>query len=311
MKVPLIPEIQRYCVNDGPGIRSLVFFKGCPLDCPWCHNPEYKRLGVDLYFYEDKCVRCGECVKVCPENAITPIGPNGEPPLIDKKKCKKNLKCVDACKYGAREIISGKYDLERAIEEALKDRDFYASSGGGVTISGGEPLLFPEFTAIFAKRLKDEFIHVAVETSAYCRWDDLKRVVDFVDLFLIDIKCMDSKKHRNFIGVGNELILQNIAELSKEHRNIRIRVPVIPEFNDNKENFEMMVEFLSELEGPIEGVDLLPFHNSAEKKYKQLGIEYKYEGMPFMEADEVKPFATILEKGGIEVTIGGMIGVGK
>jgi pyruvate formate lyase activating enzyme len=199
--------------------------------------------------------------------------------------------------------------MEKILKETLSDMLFYKNSGGGVTISGGEPLLFHEYTVELAKRLQAEKCHVAVETSCFGKWEHLNELAGCVDLFLTDIKCMDSYQHKFFVGVPNELILDNMRKLVNQGAQVRIRVPVIPGFNDNKENFERMAEFLLSLDRPVEAVDLLPYHGFAESKYDQLDREYKYKGLPSMEQEEVIEFEQILKYKGLSTTIGGREGV--
>lgn len=308
-KIPLITNIQRFSMDDGPGIRTIVFLKGCPLSCPWCHNPECVFPEVDIYYYEQKCVRCGLCSEICPEKAITIPGPNGEPPQRDRKKCTRCMQCVNSCPQGALSTVGELWSMEKILQETLSDMLFYKNSGGGVTISGGEPLLFHEYSIDLAQRLQVEKCHVAVETSCFGKWEYLNELAGYVDLFLTDIKCMNFAQHKSFIGVPNELILDNIRRLVNLGANVRIRVPVIPGFNDNKENFERMAEFLLTLERPVEAIDLLPFHNFAESKYNQLDREYKYKGLPNMEQEEAVQFEQILKDKGLSTTIGGTEGV--
>lgn len=308
-KVPLLTNIQRFSMDDGPGIRTIVFFKGCPLSCPWCHNPECVFPEVDFYYYEQKCVRCGLCAEICPEKAITLPGPNGEPPRRDRKKCTRCMECVNSCPQGALSSVGELWSMEKILQEALSDMLFYKNSGGGVTISGGESLLFHEYAIELAKRLQAEKCHVAVETSCFGKWEHLNELASCVDLFLTDIKCMDPSQHKSFVGVPNELILDNIRKLVNQGKQVRIRVPVIPGFNDNRENFERMAEFLLSLERPVEAVDLLPYHSFAESKYDQLDREYKYKGLPNMEQEEAAQFELILKDKGLSTTIGGTEGV--
>lgn len=307
-RVPLITEIQRYCISDGPGIRTLIFLKGCSLDCPWCHNPECKSPEIDIYYHEDKCQKCGKCIEICPQRAISWLSSKKEAILRDREKCSKCLKCVESCPFKALEKVGQALAFDRIIDEALRDRAFYETSGGGITLSGGDPLFFPEYSLKLLKKFKAEMIHTAVETSGSYKWEILEEIAEYTDLFLYDIKCMDPTMHKRFIGVDNKLILNNLRKLSAVKANIRIRVPVIPRFNNNKENFELLVDYLQSLENPVLAVDLLPFHNSAEKKYIQLGLNYAYKGEPFMEKKEVEWIKDFLEKNNITTTIGGIIG---
>lgn len=304
IEIPLISNIQRYSLDDGPGIRTVVFLKGCPLCCPWCHNPENISVKMELYFYADKCERCGRCAEVCPENAITLPGPNGEPPRRDRDKCSRCMKCAWKCPSGALSQIGESLTMEQIMREALSDMAFYGNSGGGVTISGGEPLFFPGFTLELVKELKSKFVHVAVETSGFGTWEHLSNIAEYVDLFLYDLKHMNSLKHQAFVGIPNNIIHDNLRKLVNLNTKVIIRVPVIPNFNNEKHNYEMMVEFLKTLDRPVEAVDLLPFHKFAETKYNQLEQNYNYKGVPYMEKEEVAEFVEILQKS-FKTTVGG------
>lgn len=310
-RIPLITEIQRYCTNDGPGIRTLIFLKGCALNCPWCHNPETKSPEVDIYYHKDKCQQCGRCIENCPQGAISWRSTKKEAILIDREKCNKCLKCTEVCPAKALEKVGQTMTFDQIVDEALRDKPFYETSNGGVTLSGGDPLFFPEYSLKLLKKFKTELINTTVETSGNYKWEILKEIAEYTDLFLYDVKCMDPIIHKKFIGVDNKLILDNLKKLSAAKVNIRIRVPVIPGFNNNKENFRLMVDYLQALENPVIAVDLLPFHNSAEKKFIQLGLNYTYRGKPFMEKEEVRWIKIFLEKNNISTTIGGLIGVGK
>ena len=305
IKIPLITNIQRYSLDDGPGIRTVVFFKGCPLHCPWCHNPENISTKMGLYFHADKCERCGRCAAVCPENAITLPGLDGSPPRRDRDKCSQCMKCVLACPAGALEQVGESLTIDQILREAVSDMPFYRKSGGGVTISGGEPLLFPEFTLELVRELKKKYVHVAVETSGFGGWDHLSRIAEYTDLFLYDLKNMSYLKHQVVVGVPNDIIHHNLRRLVNLKTKVIVRVPVIPGFNNDKHNFKMMVDFLETLDRPVEAIDVLPFHNFAETKYKQLDKGYNYKGMPNMEKETV---TELLEgcKSNIKITIGGI-----
>lgn len=312
--IPLITEIQRFCLQDGPGIRTTIFMKGCPLRCPWCHNPETQSRRREIYFYADKCTGCGRCVEVCPTGASS-IVRSGKTQIcrIDRSKCIGCVKCVEACLSEARGVVGREYSMEEIVREAVADLPFFERSGGGVTLSGGDPLLFPEFSLRLASRLKREGIHVGMETSCFAPWKVIQPLLNSIDLFLVDIKSMDPEKHRSVVGFPLEPILENIRALIMAEANVRIHLPIIPGFNDSSENFRACVEFLRSFADRLTGVDILPYHVYGEKKYEFLGREetYRYKGIKEISPRELVPFAKALaESGIIQVSIGGMVGMG-
>ncbi|MDI3312104.1 MAG: glycyl-radical enzyme activating protein [Thermoanaerobacterium sp.] len=310
--IPLIANIQRFSIDDGPGIRTVVFLKGCPLRCPWCHNPEMQSPEVEIYYHELKCTRCGICAETCKQGAIISPGPNGEPPIRVREKCVKCLMCVNACPNQALTFVGQNMTMDEIIQEALSDTPFFKNSGGGVTISGGEALLFPEYVCKLAECLKKEDCHIAIETSGFGKWDDLERLCNYIDLFLYDLKHIDDVVHKKVIGVSNKLILGNLEKLIARDKSIRIRIPIIPGFNMDKAVINKIGDFLVSLGADaIEAVDLLPFHSFAEIKYKQLDKHYKYDGLASLEKESVKDLEEILINKGLVTTIGGQVGVRK
>jgi len=214
------------------------------------------------------------------------------------------MKCVLKCPARALEQVGETLTIEQIVREAISDMPFYRKSGGGVTISGGEPLFFPEFTLELVKELKNKYVHVAVETSGFGSWEHLSKIAEYVNLFLFDLKHMNSLKHQEFVGIPNNIIHDNLRKLVNLNTKVIIRVPVIPNFNNEKHNYEMMVEFLKTLDRPVEAVDLLPFHKFAETKYNQLEQNYNYKGVPYMEKEEVAEFVKVLQKY-FKTTVGG------
>ena len=308
----LVTRIQRSSYNDGPGLRTTVFIKGCFFKCPWCHNPETINPETEIYYDHDKCLRCGKCVEICPENAITPVGPKGEYPVRDNNKCIRCMQCVEVCPADALEKVGDALSVDAIITEVIRDRLFYQTSGGGMTVSGGEPLYNPEFTYDLLKKAKDAAIHTCLDTTANVKWEILDKVLNYVDIVLLDVKTMDSIKLKTLVGASLDRIRENAVKMAKRGTNIRLRLPLVPDFNfvqDNKDissqYFEQVLAFAKELGESVVGIDLLPFHNFAEKKYENLDMEYTYKGCPSMEKAEVKPFLEIFEGNGFEVTIGG------
>lgn len=316
MRIPLITEIQRFSLQDGPGIRSTVFFKGCPLKCPWCHNPETQGIAREFYYYPERCTHCGRCATVCPTGASQLLSESLRKPRLklDRAKCTRCMKCVDACLSGARTIIGQALSMDDIVKEVLSDRLFYGNSGGGVTISGGEPLLFPEFTLELAKKFKKESLRVAIETSCFQRWDKIEPLVNSIDLFIVDIKSFDYEKHRVIIGWPLSPILLNIARLTTAGAKVRIHLPIIPNFNDNATHFSRCLEFLGKLSRKLDGVDILPYHVYGEKKYDFLGRgeSYQYKNVSPCDPGLLIGFARELKHLSIShITFDGLIGTNK
>lgn len=312
MLTPLITEIQRFSLQDGPGIRTTIFLKGCPLHCPWCHNPETLNPGNEFYFYTGKCTACGRCAKVCPSGALELVQPPNKDAVLtsDQGKCTSCMECVDACLFGAREVVGNSLDLDSIVQEAVADKMFYKHSGGGVTISGGEPLLYPDFTHELTRILKTkEQVHITIETSCFARWDKIEPLLEFIDLFIVDIKTMDPEKHKHAIGGSLREILSNIESLIKSEAIVRIHLPIIPGFNDSPSDVKAYADYLGQFADKLSGVDVLPFHSYAAGKYAQLGREYQYKGVNDLSSQQLIPLVTALkEKGLRQVTVGGIIG---
>jgi len=293
----LIFNIMRFSLHDGPGIRTTVFLKGCPLSCCWCHNPEGRSSNPELMFFENRCVRCGECVKVCPHGAS--VLENGAVRITDA--CRACGTCVDVCASGARELAGRWVTVREVIEEIERDRLFWDEAGGGVTLSGGEPLFQPQFLEALLDACRARNIHTAVETCGYASKRRLLRLAPKIDLFLIDLKLLDSAKHRLNTGRGNELILSNIRALAESGRDLIIRYPVIPGVNADEENVRQMLQFLEEIE--LRRIDLLPFNPAGAEKYRRLRVvprEFQCDGgMP------VEQIASRFREHGFDVRIGG------
>ncbi len=262
-------NIQRFSIHDGPGIRTTVFLKGCPLRCRWCHNPESNVFQPQTIYHEHLCVGCGNCVKRCARGAITK---RKDKIVIDHTKCMACGICAESCMTHAVECVGQDMSAVEVLEEVLKDRLFYGQSGGGVTISGGEPLSQPEFASELLELCKENHIHTAIETSGYTGKENLRKAAEFTDLFLFDIKEMDADRHRELTGVSNEQILKNLRYLSDELRKpVWIRMPLIRDINDSVEEMRARIHFVKTLKGLIEQVWLLPFHNLGISKLISLG----------------------------------------
>ena len=270
----MVFDIQRCCVHDGPGIRTTVFLKGCNLRCFWCHNPESWRAGQDLMFYPQKCIGCGKCFDLCPGGCH--ILDNGGEHVIDREKCTLCGACAKKCYAGAL-VLSGK---GRGVEDVMKsvraDAAFYRNSGGGMTVSGGEPLLQPEFTLALLTAAKAEGIHTALDTAGHVEFALFERVIPQVDLLLFDCKCMDSAVHKRVTGAGNERILENLRRLGQGSTPVWVRVPVIPGVNDTEGNMLALRDFLADLPA-VKRVELLAYHNLGAGKHGNLGGEYAHK----------------------------------
>ncbi len=310
MITPLITEIQRFSLQDGPGIRTTIFVKGCPLHCPWCHNPENINVKEEFYFYANKCTSCGQCMERCPANDSSQQHDQRTAAGSDRSECTNCLGCASACRFGAREAVGKRLDMNTIIEEAVSDRMFFESSGGGVTISGGEPLMFPAFTLELARVLKTrEHINVAIETSLFSGWDSIEPLLEFVDLFIVDIKTMDPAKYTHVIGGSLKTVLSNLERLIESNAAVRIHLPIIPGFNDTPYECESYTNYLGRFASHLVGIDLLPYHSYATGKYVQLGRRYHYQEIPDLPARQLIPLVNLLRHRGIrEVTIGGMVG---
>lgn len=262
-------NIQRYSINDGPGIRTCVFLKGCPLNCIWCHNPESKSSKPELSFAENKCIGCGKCETVCP-NSCHVFSVDGH--SIDRSKCSLCGACAEVC-CGALEVIGKQMTAESVIKEACKDKPFYETSGGGVTFTGGEPFAQPAFLMELLRLAKEEGVHVCIETCGFVRREILEQAMEYVDLFLYDYKETDPEKHKTFTGVDSSLIQNNLCFLAESGKKIILRCPIIPGCNDTAEHLEAIAA-LAEKYDSIIRVDVEPYHPLGKTKAAQLGKHY-------------------------------------
>jgi pyruvate formate lyase activating enzyme len=266
----IVFDIQKFSLHDGPGIRTTVFLKGCPLRCLWCHNPESQSFKVELSFKKDKCVMCGACEAVC-ASEVHKVTENSH--TIDYSKCNVSGKCVVACAYDALKLYGKVMTVEEIISDVIKDIKYYEKSGGGITISGGEPLGQPTFTREILKAAQEKGIHTCIETTGYASKEVIAKLLPYVDLFLFDYKATDAVKHEELTGVSNELILQNLQFIYEQGASIILRCPLIPGVNDLEEHLQGIVN-MSEKYPRLKGIELLPYHDMGKGKYKELGREY-------------------------------------
>ncbi len=269
----MVFNIQKYSVQDGPGIRTTVFLKGCPLCCAWCHNPEGIAPGRQIVVVESRCIVCGECHNACP--LAESIGGDGV--LATRgDACTLCEKCVEACPTGARQVVGKRMSVEQVLDTVLQDRVFYEDSGGGVTFSGGEPLMQPEFLGAALEACRTHGLHTAVDTCGFGRADLLLGIAPLTDLFLFDLKFIDDAKHRHYCGVSNVSILENLRQLSHVHENLWLRVPVIPGVNDSDADLDAVAHFAQSIP-KVRQINLLPYHKTGLQKFRRLGKTYELE----------------------------------
>jgi pyruvate formate lyase activating enzyme len=297
----LVSNIQRYSVSDGPGIRTTVFLKGCPLACKWCHNPESMSSRKQLVLRGDRCIGCGECLAVCEAKAITR---SGSGLATDRARCVTCGRCVEVCYAGARELAGCEMATGDVMEEVLKDRVFCERSGGGVTFSGGEPFHQPGFLLSLLKASRAEGIHTAVDTSGYAPQEVLNEAEGLVDLFLFDLKTRDDARHKDFTGVSNRLILENLRRLAGHQNTVIVRVPVIPGFNDDATEICRIGALIADIPG-IDEVHLLPYHRSGIDKYRRLGLQYDMEVVAEPSREKLETLARELAQHVATVVLGG------
>jgi len=296
----LIFDIRRFSIHDGPGIRTTVFFKGCPLSCWWCHNPESQSGGVELWWRENRCIHCGECLEACPNGAISW---RGAETVTDEARCELCGDCVAACPAEARQIVGQRMTVAAVMAEIEKDLPFYDESSGGVTFSGGEPLVQRGFLQALLKACKLKELHTTLDTCGFAAWEALNSVRTDVDLFLYDLKVMDDQAHRKYTGVSNRLILQNLQRLAELGHRLVLRVPLIPGINDSTESLRQLGEFASSLPGEPP-VELLPYHHTALGKYERLQVEYRLPDVRTPAPEELDRAANILKGYGLQVRYG-------
>lgn len=296
MSEAMIFNVERFSTEDGPGIRTVVFMKGCPLKCVWCHNPEGQLFQQEIFVFEKKCIGCGDCIKVCPENALRV---EDKTPIIDRTKCTSCGKCTEVCIPSAVEIVGKKMTPDEVLKEVEKDKVFYETSNGGVTLTGGEPISQPEFLTEFLKKCKEAGIHTAVETSGCGKWEIYERILPYVDLFMYDLKEMDGKKSHEYIGIKPDLILENAEKISRV-KPVWIRVPVIPGYTANEGNIRHIAEFIASKLSSVERIDLLPHHRLGEPKYKTLGRKYALDGVQPPNKEEMLKYKRIMESYGLK-----------
>jgi pyruvate formate lyase activating enzyme len=302
MNQALIFDIKPYSINDGPGIRITIFLKGCPLSCDWCHNPEGISPHLQKLYSKAKCIGCGTCVENCPLNALTLTA---EGIITNTDLCDLCGICADVCPTKAMEMSGTKVTVEEIMKRIRRETVMMDQSEGGVTISGGEPMMQSDFLIELLDALGSEGIHRAVDTTGFAKTETLLEVAQRTELFLYDLKMMDSQRHKSFTGVPNEKILENLKILAESGANINIRIPLIKGINADEDNIRKSAEFVAELAGEKKLVSLLPYHNIAIHKYGKLGQDYESGDMLEPSPTEIDNAIRIFAEFGLEAAVGG------
>lgn len=294
-------NIQKYSLHDGPGIRTTVFFKGCPLSCKWCHNPESISKEIQIVRNESSCRMCGSCIIACPTKALKMKTDTIE---FDRYKCISCGNCEDVCYHDAIKIVGKEMSVEEVLKDILKDKVFYDESGGGVTFSGGEPLMQSSFLLELAKRCKFAGIHTTLDTSGFAKWETLKKIIKYIDLILYDLKIVDEEKHIDFVGASNKIIIENLQNLKDENVDIFLRLPIIKGINDSVEEAREVLKIIDG-NNNIKQINLLEYHKMGMEKYPRLGRKYELTGEEKPDKETIDALKDVYEKAGYKVVIGG------
>jgi pyruvate formate lyase activating enzyme len=300
----LVSDFQRFSIHDGPGIRTIVFLKGCPLHCAWCQNPETLSHLPEIMFVPNNCIGCGKCLAGCPNDCISHAG--GRVRAIDRDACAlpECGKCQNVCYANAINICGRYLTVTEVMDEVERDTEFYFRTGGGVTFSGGEPFAQPRFFGKLAREAKKRKLHTAVETCGYWKWEAMRPILGLMDIVLYDVKHMDPDRHRLGTGVANDVILANLKRVDSLGIPLRVRIPLVPGFNDSTANIRATATFVSGLAN-LQALDILPYHRMGEPKWGQLGQSYGMHGVAPHTREQVYECAEIAQEYDIVVTVGG------
>jgi pyruvate formate lyase activating enzyme len=294
-------DVRKFSIHDGPGIRTAIFLKGCPLRCAWCHNPESQSPRPELILHPNRCIACQMCVQVCPNGAALQ---EGDRFFTQRSQCQVCGECTRVCYADGRQIVGKTWTVAEVMAVVERDRVFYDQSEGGITFSGGEPMMQIAFLEAMLSAAKADGLHTAVDTCGYAAWQSFEQVRQWVDLFLFDLKLMDDARHQQYTGVSNVRILENLRQLCALGHAVIVRLPVIPGINDDPENLAATGQFLAGLTG-LRRVDLLAYHSSAEAKYDRLGKPYALAGLASPSDEHMQEIAALFSQAGVQVTIGG------
>lgn len=295
-------NIQRFSVHDGPGIRTTVFLKGCPLRCAWCSNPEALRMRPEIITRDVKCIRCGKCVEACPEQAIAVVENKR---TIEWEKCNSRMQCAEVCPSGAIEATGRYMTVAEVMDPVWRDAGYCRHSGGGMTLSGGEPLVQWQFALQLLREAKRMELHTALDTTGYGDWEILDELLNFTDLLLYDVKHPNSARHQESTGVPNERILDNLRRMAdKSGITVWVRYPLIPHFNDSEDVLEELCAVVLPLKPAVEKISLLPYHKFGEAKYAALGKTYPWKDISTISEAQVEKLKKLVESHGIEVDVG-------
>ncbi len=297
----IVFDIQKFSIHDGPGIRTVVFLKGCPLTCKWCANPESNNSQPELMYFPDKCISCKKCLEKCMNGAIENINENI---VFNPIYCKGCLECAAVCSSGARKVSGKSMSVDEVLVEVEKDMVFYKTSGGGVTFSGGEPLLWPYFVKELGAEIKKQNVNTTIETCGYFPEENFNIIKDIMDLVLFDIKFINEKKHIEYCGESNKQVLSNFKAVV-QNIPVIVRIPIIPGINDTSEDLNDIIEFLSPYKNVLKEINILPYHNLGTRKYDALCRPYLLEDVKIPSKEHMKKIKVLFENKGYVVKIGG------